>query len=170
MFKNNGRVVGPWDAVFSIALICCSGCGKVAPPATVSGTVQMNGHALEHCLVTFFPDGRQSSPHGSSCGVTDANGKYQLRFSNQETGVAVGSYRIILEDLNMLVPIQREPPRDTAVSAANPPATSARFNIAYSSERDTPLRCKVEPGDQQINIRLGAPTAEAVVCRPGTQP
>jgi hypothetical protein len=56
------------------------------PIADVSGTVTVNGRAVEGVLVTFVPKAKIRP----SVGFTDAQGHYQAQFVLQKSGVAIG--------------------------------------------------------------------------------
>lgn len=138
-----------------IALCAVVGCGKSAPPATVAGCLKMNNQPLPHCLVKFVPESGKDAPKECACGATDDEGRYELRFLDQKVGVAAGKYVIILDDLDMLQPIDRgnaeaEPPP----TAKRPPASKPRFNESYFSAAHSPLRCEVKTGSQVIDIEL----------------
>ena len=57
-----------------IAVAATLGCGRDSPPATVEGTLRLNGTPLDNCLVTFLPEpgqgakGLRSSVPIQSCG------------------------------------------------------------------------------------------------------
>ena len=82
---------------FSIALACC-GCGaKSYPLAKVSGRVTKAGQPVSGATVLFQP--MASSADGGagpgSFGLTDAEGRYELKTYNDKTeGAVVGRHRV----------------------------------------------------------------------------
>jgi hypothetical protein len=76
--------------LFSIAsLIFATGCDNSAP-ARVHGTVRFEGQPLAGATVTFFPVDESRSSEGA----TDANGKYELRFSASAKGAVIGEHQV----------------------------------------------------------------------------
>lgn len=81
--------------------ICVAGCGSGGPPtAKVSGTVTLDGKPLPDIRVTFQPDNKSEEMKGmGSFGLTDANGKFDLKLSDtQSAGAVVGGHTVILAD------------------------------------------------------------------------
>ncbi|MCC9606601.1 Ig-like domain-containing protein [Blastopirellula sp. JC732] len=73
-----------------VAIIAASmilGCGGVSGPqlGTVSGTVTLNGKPLPDATVNFYHENDRPA-HGK----TDANGRYELQFTNTRMGAIVG--------------------------------------------------------------------------------
>jgi hypothetical protein len=75
--------------IFIASLIFLTGCDNPAP-ARVSGTVQFEGKPLAGASVTFMPVDESRSSEG----VTNTNGKYELRFSASTKGAVVGEHRV----------------------------------------------------------------------------
>ncbi len=68
---------------------CSSGCSS-KPPVELkagTGTIYLEGQPLEGAFVEFQPE--NGSP---SYGLTDASGKYSLRFSRDQAGVMPGTH------------------------------------------------------------------------------
>lgn len=65
------------------------GCGSSAP-ATVTGTVTLDGDPVEDALVMFTPltGGRPAA------GRTDAQGKYELVYSRSSDGAGLGEHQV----------------------------------------------------------------------------
>jgi hypothetical protein len=76
-----------------VGLVGCGGSIKVAP---VSGTITLNGKPLANATVTFQPIGSKENPNPGrgSFGVTDANGKYTLKYDDGRSGAVVGKHRV----------------------------------------------------------------------------
>jgi hypothetical protein len=72
--------------VFSVA----EGCRRSDPKfATVYGQVRLDGEPLVGAIVEFEPEG--GSP---SYGLTDAYGRYSLRFNHEQTGALIGRHTV----------------------------------------------------------------------------
>lgn len=88
-------------------LLCCLflglvGCGGGGSENTlevypVSGTVTVDGEAVQGVSVTFFPEGTTKGNGGF--GATDASGQFTLKDRDQRDGVAEGTYRVLLTRL-----------------------------------------------------------------------
>ncbi|MEZ6126389.1 MAG: hypothetical protein R3C49_24965 [Planctomycetaceae bacterium] len=74
----------------TIACLTTAGCGGDTPPiGFVSGTIKLNGQPLEGANVEFTPaNGR------GSVAVTDAEGKYILKYTNTVDGALVGQHTV----------------------------------------------------------------------------
>jgi hypothetical protein len=74
------------------------GCGEDGPPlAAVEGTVTLDGQPLPAALIEFQPKAPEGSP---SYGETDAEGRYQLLFSQSLNGAWIGEHRVRITTLN----------------------------------------------------------------------
>lgn len=64
----------------------------------VEGIVTLNGKAVEHCTVCFYPEADDANPleHGYGIAWTDAEGRYVLANTLGEQGIFPGRYRVVL--------------------------------------------------------------------------
>ena len=78
--------------VLATGAMLLAGCGRGSNLRKVNGTVTLDGKPLPDAVVSFRPveGGRQSS------GRTDANGRYELRYSAKELGAVVGKHKVTL--------------------------------------------------------------------------
>ena len=75
---------------FAFLALAFVGCTDSPAGAKVTGTVLLDGQPLADATVTFYPvDGSRSS-----IGITDAQGKYTLRFSASVYGAVVGDHTV----------------------------------------------------------------------------
>jgi len=141
-----------------LALPVLWGCGQSAPPATVEGTVRINGKSLDHCLITFLPESGQEVTGPHSTGVTDARGYYRLRLPDQREGASVGRHRVLVQDLSVSTGVcRRDHGRvDQEIEQTTPPAPTRRSRVParYNSAEGTPLRRDVKPGRQVFDLEL----------------
>jgi hypothetical protein len=97
---NSGRVRRlEWLSIVIVgALTGCSG-GPVGPPlAPVTGTITLDGKPLGAADLIFVPQGDTQGQSGVA--RTDADGKYELLTPDRKhKGVAVGSYRVVINKL-----------------------------------------------------------------------
>jgi hypothetical protein len=73
----------------TIILISVTGCDNPAP-AKVTGTITFENKPLSGATVTFIPDNGSRSSEGS----TNADGKYELRFSASMKGAVAGEHKV----------------------------------------------------------------------------
>ena len=81
--------------VIGAMLVLLPGCGK-PPMIPVTGTVTLAGKPLPFCKVNFFPDVAEFDPLTQvyGYGITDADGKFQIRHPGGEMGIYPGTYRV----------------------------------------------------------------------------
>jgi hypothetical protein len=134
------------------------GCGQHALPATVEGTLRVNGKPLDNCLITFLPEPAQEVTGPHSTGLADQRGYYCLRFNDQRQGASVGWHRVIVQDLSVSTGVRRRDHgtvlEETEETASPPPVRRSRVPVTYSSPEDTPLRKKVKTGHQVIDLDI----------------
>ena len=78
-----------------VGLCSFTGCGKDKDYRAVTGTVTMGGAPLEGCILTFFPENKESGEGGSA--KTDASGAYSATSTGAEnggTGLKPGVYSV----------------------------------------------------------------------------
>jgi len=78
-------------AAMFLALGLLAGCGgQDGPPrGTVSGKVTLDGQPLAGATVTFYPEGGRPS-----VGITDESGNYELAYTADKSGAAVGKHTV----------------------------------------------------------------------------
>ena len=141
-----------------LAVAACFGCARDSPPATVEGTVRLDGEPLDNCLISFLPEPGQEVRRPHSTGLTDRHGSYRLRCDNQQRGAAIGWHRVTVQDLSVSSGVRR---RDHGAvdlemeeTAPPPPVRPSRVPKPYTSASDTPLRKEVKPGHQVIDLDI----------------
>lgn len=68
----------------------CSGAAKGFPDlAPVTGVVKLDGQPLANASVIFIP--AKGAPSGA---ITNADGRYELRYRNGDPGAAMGEHRV----------------------------------------------------------------------------
>ena len=148
-------------ACLALALTPCFGCGRQAPPASVEGTLRLDGKPLDNGLITFLPEPGQEGNRPYSTAMTDRHGCYRLRCDSQQEGAAIGWHRVTVRDLSVSTGVRR---RDHGTvdlemdeTAPPPPARRSRVAQRYTSPADTPLRKEVKPGHQVIDLDVESP-------------
>ncbi|WP_437203256.1 carboxypeptidase-like regulatory domain-containing protein [Planctomicrobium sp. SH664] len=112
------------------------GCGGSADDrGVVVGTILMNGQPLPNAVVLF--NSGQGRP---SQGITDAQGKYELKYSSQQKGAVPGHYSVMISPLELS--------DDAAKTAKN----TVRIPAKYNSK--TELTADVKPGKNAIDFAL----------------
>lgn len=86
---------------FQIVVLTCltsitlfAGCGGNPNLAEVSGVITLDGDPLPNAFVLYVPESDSSG--ATSFGKTDANGKYQMKFSDSQSGAFIGSSRVVI--------------------------------------------------------------------------
>jgi hypothetical protein len=138
------RFLSPWWIVACTVLgLGLAGCGEKRDAATVSGTVKVAGKPLEGIRVSFEPIGRGLGQ--GSAGVTDASGKYTLKFvDNDRPGALVGKHRVTFFDM-------KSTPPGESPDAGNLPPVKSRLPAKYLTET---LEYEVKEGDNQADFDL----------------
>ena len=88
MMTRTTRVVLGVTTTLSLCLLV-AGCDSGPGLAPVSGTVTMDGSPLAGAEVTFQPTFEGGSP---SSAITDASGRYELKFTMKEKGALPGEH------------------------------------------------------------------------------
>jgi hypothetical protein len=142
----------------ALALVACLGCRRPEPPATVEGSLRRKGIPLDDCLVSFFPESGGDAAWSHATGLTDEQGRFQLRNSNQQAGTAIGWHRVTIQDMAVSRGVARRDHGtvDQDKTEERPPALRQRSRLpdAYLSLRDTPLSHEVAPGHQVIVLDI----------------
>lgn len=146
-------------ALFATFAALIIGCGQTPLPATVEGTLRLDGKPLDNCLVVFYPEPKKDQPdRPRSVGITDAEGKFRLRCDDQRSGASTGWHRVTIRDLSASTGVRRRDHGtvDAADAPASPPprARPSRVSPRYSSPTDTPLRKEINQGDQIIDLDI----------------
>jgi len=124
-------------SLLSSLLVLLSGCGG-PHAATVSGTVTLDGDALQRGTVTFHPAGEGPLAYGT----IDEKGNYTLR-TGRETGLAAGEYVVTV--------VASEPPPSTGFDETPGKLLTPE---RYGKLETTDLRFTVNRGANRIDLPL----------------
>jgi hypothetical protein len=132
-------------AALAVAAISLAGCGRGGPEVVrVTGTVTCQGKPVGNLFLNFKPEvGRPS------WGVTDAEGKYSLKYNRDRDGAVVGNHTVWVQFR------PRNPGEELQMTG--PGAKRSNLSAAlqkYGSEKTTPLKFDVETDGQVIDIAL----------------
>jgi len=92
-----------WMRPLAGVLVClCVGCGggsglKEPDLAPVSGVVTVKGQPVANLMVQYEPT---DVAGGLSFGVTDNQGRFQLKYKGQKSGAPVGTHRVRIQVAN----------------------------------------------------------------------
>jgi len=129
-------------------LLC--GCGRSVPLGEVDGIVRLDGQPIGKVMVVFIPE----DPHlPQSFGISDEQGRFQLRCNNRGMGAAVGEHRVTLVDA-AVAPASKSTSVDELPQGADAPPS--RVPPIYARADKTPLRRIVAPGSQNLAIEIPA--------------
>ena len=132
-----------------VLVVLIVGCSASPELGQVSGTVRAGGQPLANVLVTFIPEADGPAAGIRSMGTTDDQGRYQLKTERQAAGALVGRHKVIVEDLAIY-----QAPRAADGTVLTLP--SIRFAAAYADPLRSALAHEVQPGEQTIDLDLGA--------------
>jgi hypothetical protein len=125
-------------------LLC--GCGHSVPLGEVDGIVRLDGQPIGKVMVVFIPE----DPHlPQSFGISDEQGRFQLRCNNRGMGAAVGEHRVTLVDA-AVAPAPKSTSDDELPQDGDVPPS--RVPPVYTRADKTPLRQTVAPGSQSVTI------------------
>jgi hypothetical protein len=125
-----------------------AGCGSKQAEirlASVTGVVTLDGQPVEGALVQFNPAAGQLVPDknepggGGSFGLTDASGKYTLKFDTKREGAVIGVHSVSVA----------RPPRNDE-EALKPDPIPAKYNL------QSKLSAEVKEGDNVHNLELSS--------------
>ena len=141
----------PASILVAVALIVCTlGCGggeRDPDVVPASGSVTLDGNAIEGVTVTFIP---QSGGNRSGYGMTDAEGRFEAKLGTDLAGLPPGKYRVLFQKL--VLPDGSPMPRDAM--AADVDARNMLPEI-YSSSGESPIMVTVgEGGNQEMKLEL----------------
>lgn len=126
--------------------IVAVGCGRRGMESTVSGTVTVAGEPVPAGVeVEFLPQTPGASP---SKGLTDASGRYILKFNAYVAGAMPGDHVVS-------VSLSRVSNPDGTPGGVAPGLEQVHIPAAYSGST-SPLRYSVQPGRNVIDIDIPA--------------
>lgn len=128
--------------VFCGLLMTLAGCGgsDIPPLGTVTGSVTLNGQAVDEATVEFLPEegGRPS------IGVTDSSGTYSLTYRPSVKGAIVGRHSVRITTK-----------RDQSGGEGDQPLVEARPEIIPQQYNDeTTLKVEVKSGQNPHDFKL----------------
>lgn len=134
-------------AMCVMAMPLLTGCGEKLPEfGPVEGIVRIKGKPKQGILVRFLPDPAKGNELAvNASGLTDASGKYQLRYAFKDIdgmGAPVGWHRVVLEDSSL---------SSIPQGAPIPPRI---IPVAYNSPASTPLAFEVKAEPQTIDLEI----------------
>ncbi|HBN76321.1 MAG TPA: hypothetical protein DD473_10985 [Planctomycetaceae bacterium] len=142
------------STLFCSLIICIAGCGygQATPNydtidlIDVSGKVTFDGQPLAGAVVSFIDEASSRMSYG----ITNADGKYQLRFDRQKNGVTPGSKIVkvststVIEGVNDSDVVIDEETGEPKAKELIPP----QYNV------QSELRALVEEGKDEFNFTL----------------
>lgn len=123
-------------APLSLLLVAVLGCDPSYAVNSVTGIVTMDGAPLPNARVTFTPP--QGRP---STGVTDASGRYELRYIRDTMGAEVGRHSVAITT-------ELPPPVSDLPAAPPKEEIPSRYNSA------TGLTVEVKAGPNEFDFAL----------------
>ncbi len=115
------------SAPFVMGSVGCS--GNSVEVVEVEGTVTQNGQPLDEVKIMFSPDLEKGAGGITSQAITDANGKYRLKYKGDQFGAQVGWH--IVNALDIKAENSRDNPIPNRVAAkyAQPSTSGLKFEV-----------------------------------------
>ncbi len=125
-------------------LLVLAGCSDGGPQlATVTGVVTVDGKPVPNAVVTFIPTGGSTS-----YGKTNAEGKYELMFTDTKFGAMIGKHNVELE-------VRRYSAGELAeMKAAGESVATGFVAIPNKYKAAGALTADVKEGSNTINFEL----------------
>ena len=122
-----------------VAIFAFGGCGGGKAPAKVTGTVTLDGAPVVNATVEFAPNdgGRRSY------GFTNAQGRYELRFTGQLKGAVAGTHRV------EITTGESEPGTSTEKGTS-----AKKETIPGKYNKETTLTATLKSGNNTVNFEL----------------
>jgi hypothetical protein len=134
-----------------------AGCGGAAPPpvAPVSGVVTIDGQPAGNLSIQFQPEKvAEGTVAMGAFGVSDAQGKFELKSQDGRAGAALGSNSVVVFDKNL--ESEGEPQEGVPVKVV-----PNRVHPIYSAATTTPVKVTVAEGTTGYEIKLLSRPPEA---------
>jgi hypothetical protein len=137
--------------MLTICLIVGCGGGSANPIAPASGVVTLDGKPIEGVSILLIPKEGTSSGR-ISYGLTDAEGRFELRVSPDQSGAIIGTHWVQLEKLT-----QQD---GSPIPAGTSPEEVAAMNQlpqAYADAGSTPISAEIpESGTSDLVFDLSS--------------
>ncbi|WP_437206573.1 hypothetical protein [Planctomicrobium sp. SH664] len=128
-------------------LVGLVGCGNQGPPlADVTGVVTYQEQPLVGAAVVFSPKSDQIDA-GNSWGITDANGRYTLKFGRSRDGAWIGDHVVVIE----------HPTRSNYDLAAVVRESGNEINFVLEPPKRGEVRGSKEMRDSAADVPITAP-------------
>ena len=114
----------------------------------VNGKVLYKGAPVTDATVTFMADG---APRAAT-GMTNMNGEFQLTTFDNNDGAIVGEHKVTVSVI--IPPAQPMTLGELAAKGAPKTDTNKSIPAIYASTETTPLKRKVEKGQNDITIEI----------------
>lgn len=125
-------------AVLLVAVSLLAGCQRGPQLGRVTGTVTANGEPVPFAYVVFNP---VQPPRSYGSAYADANGRYELKFSQSRNGAQIGKHKV-----SIIAAKGDELPSDAR--------SSAKVKIPGKYNAETVLEADVKPGNNVIDFAL----------------
>jgi hypothetical protein len=128
----------PFAAAAAGLALLATGCQRGPELGTVAGTIKVNGEPLPFAYVRFDP---VDPPRVYGAAYADANGHYELKFTQARDGAPVGKHRVTITAAR-----GDELPDDAPAEA--------RVRLPSNDNESSDLVREVKPGHNEIDFEL----------------
>jgi hypothetical protein len=144
MIGNLGRLRAGLLPLF-VGLLSAAGCGSNGDLGQVKGNVTLDGAPLADATVIFSP----VTAGSTSAGKTDANGEYELIYSESVKGADVGPHHVWIST------------GQPANEDSDPPAPAIPEKVPAKYRTGSALTAEVVPGANTIDFPLDSSASNA---------
>lgn len=141
------RSVRGWTLLLlSVSILGCGAKGE--PPVPAGGIAKINGKPAEGLLIQLHPTAPAASnqPVQSFSAISGADGRFELKTSDNRSGAVPGTYKVIVVD-NKLSELGDDPSK-AKTKIVN------RVPFKYASATTTPLEITVEKGKSEYIVDI----------------
>lgn len=137
--------------MLTTCLVVGCGGGTAQPVAPASGVVTLDGKPIDGVSITLIPKDGTSSGR-ISYGLTDAEGRFELRVSPDRSGAIIGAHWVQLEKLT-----QQDGSPIPAGASPDEVAASNQLPQAYADAGSTPISAEIpESGTSDLAFDLSS--------------
>ncbi len=130
-------------AILPLLVIFAGGCDNGPRVVPVKGVVMRGGQPFKASLiVTFYPE----SGGRPSTGVTDAEGRFELKFDKDTKGAAVGTHKVV-------VAFRPRNPTEEGGNAAFHPDQDAILE-KFGKKESTALSVEISHAESDLQLKL----------------
>ncbi len=116
-----------------------AGCGNSGPTLySVKGTVKHKGKPIEHLMIVFTPDDQATK--APSTGMTDKNGRFEMKVNYDNPGVFPGPHSITA--------------MDPLAAVGSKTSTVPEYLAVVAKYGNSPIKMTIEKNESNLELNL----------------